>query len=138
MTGVFGLPRQGRSGQSASPPTWKDHWRLHLECISFPFFFFFVSGNSATLLNVMCNVGPYLNEDTNSLYFHMWQNQSEAGKQLFPWKTRSIIKSTAHLSPKVSCFLGHLVNGNVEWVPLLLPSSLLKKQNFRFREKCSR
>lgn len=53
-------------------------------------------------------------------------------------KSGNIIKIRAHLSPEVSCFLGHLVNGNVEWVSLLLPSSLLKTQHFRVREKSSR
>lgn len=56
----------------------------------------------------------------------------------FLGKSGNIIKGRAHLSPKISCLLGHLVNGNVEWVSLLLPSSLLKTQNFRVREKSSR
>lgn len=88
---------QGREGLDNLPPL------LHGKTIggytwnAFLSPFFFVSGNAATLLNVMCNVGSDLNDDTNSLYLHMWQNQSEAGKQWFPWKIQKHHKK--HGSP---------------------------------------
>lgn len=93
--GFLGCQGKGRSGQSASPPTWKDHWGLHLECISFSLCFL----SQEMLLHCLmsCNAGPYLNEDRNFLYLHMWQNQSEIAKQWFPWKIKEHCQK--HSSP---------------------------------------